>query len=80
MQDQRTLTPAEEDGHIDSAILGLLMEPDVQRPWSREEIDREIGSNTTDSLNRLYGVGLIHRLDGFVWVTRAAIAAEEMAN
>jgi hypothetical protein len=56
------------------------MEPDVQRPWSREEIDREIGSDTTDSLNRLYGVGLIHRLDGFVWVTRAAIAAEEMAN
>jgi hypothetical protein len=80
MQDQRTLTPAEEDGQIDSAILGLLMEPDVQRPWSREEIDREIGSDTTDNLNRLYGVGLIHRLDGFVWVTRAAIAAEGIAN
>jgi hypothetical protein len=80
MHDQRILTPAEEDGQIDSAILGLLIDPDVQRPWSREEIDREIGSDTTDSLNRLFGAGLIHRLDGFVWVTRAAIAAEEIAN
>jgi hypothetical protein len=71
MQDQRTLTPAEEDGQTDSAILGLLIDSDVQRPWSRDEIDREIGGDTTDSLNRLYGAGLIHRLQGFVWVTRA---------
>jgi hypothetical protein len=76
MQDQRTLTPAEEDGKIDSAILGCLRDSDEQRPWSDDEITREIGSDTTDSLNRLYGVGLVHRLDGFVWATRAAIAAD----
>jgi len=79
MQQQRTLSPAEEDGQIDSAILGLLLGNDEQRPWSVEEIEREIGSNTTDSLARLYGGGLIHRLDGFVWATRAAVMADEIS-
>jgi hypothetical protein len=78
MHEQRTLTPAEEDGQIDGAILGLLISPDSQRPWSVEEIIREIGDDTTDSLNRLYGAGLIHRLDGFVWATRAALMADEI--
>jgi len=79
MQEQRTLTPAEADAQIDSAILGLLLVPDVQRLWSRDEIEREIGSDVTDSLNRLYGGGLIHRLDGFVWATRAAIMTDEIS-
>jgi len=78
MQGQRTLTPAEADGQIDSAILGCLRRQAEQRPWSVDEITREIGSDTTDSLNRLYGAGLIHRLDGFVWATRAAIAADDL--
>ena len=76
MQGQRTLTPAEADGQMDSAVLGCLRGKDEQRPWSVDEITREIGSDATDSLNRLYGVGLIHRLDGFVWATRAAVAAD----
>ncbi|HSZ05433.1 MAG TPA: hypothetical protein VK778_09565 [Solirubrobacteraceae bacterium] len=79
MQHQRTLSPAEEDGIIDSGVLGLLIHRDEQRPWSKDEIDREIGQNTIDSLNRLYGAGLIHRLDGFVWATRAAIMADDLA-
>jgi hypothetical protein len=79
MHDQPTLTPAEQDGQIDSAILGLLIYENAQRPWSKDEITREIGSDTTDSLNRLYGAGLIHRLQGFVWATRAAIMAQEIS-
>jgi hypothetical protein len=58
----------------------MFVSETLRTPRSREEIDREIGSDTTGSLNWLYGVGLIHRLDGFVWVTRATIAAEEIAN
>ncbi|MGD0454466.1 MAG: hypothetical protein ABSB69_12780 [Solirubrobacteraceae bacterium] len=79
MHDQPTLTPAEEDGQIDSAILGLLIYGSAQRPWSKDEITREIGSDPTDSLNRLYGGGLIHRLESFVWATRAAVMAEEIS-
>jgi hypothetical protein len=78
MQHQRTLSPAEEDLMIDSGILGLLIRPDNRRLWSKGEIDREIGQETIDSLNRLYGAGLIHRLNGFVWVTRAAIIADHL--
>ena len=78
MRDERTRTPVEEDAGIDSVVLGLLLDRDAQRPWSRDEIDREIGQDTIDSLNRLYGAGLIHRLEGFIWATRAALKAEEL--
>jgi hypothetical protein len=78
MHDQTTLGPAERQGQLDSAILGLLMMATSHRPWSFDEIAREIGENPTDSLNRLYGGGLIHRLDGFVWASRAAVMADEI--
>jgi hypothetical protein len=79
MQQQRTCTPADEDTMIDAAVLGLLIHRDDQRPWSKDEIDREIGQNSIDSLNRLYGAGLLHRLKGFFWATRAAIVADEIS-
>lgn len=78
MQDKRTLSPAEEDGMTDSAILGLMVEANDYRLWSKDELDREMGYDTIDSLNRLYGSGLVHRLDSFIWPTRAAIAADEL--
>jgi hypothetical protein len=77
-EENPTLTPIERDGQIDSAILGLLIDVDATRPWSFDEIAREMGMNPTDSLNRLYGGGLIHRLEGFVWATRAAVMADEI--
>jgi hypothetical protein len=80
MRDERTPTPAEEDTTTDSAVLGLLLDPGSERPWSREELAREIGDEiaTADSLGRLDGAGLIHRLDGFVWASRAALAAARL--
>jgi hypothetical protein len=77
MPDQRT--PAEEDGAIDGAVLGVMIHTDDQRVWSRDEIDREMGKDVADSLNRLYGAGLIHRLEGFVWATRAALMTDEIS-
>ena len=79
MQHQRTLSPAEQERMIDAGVLGLLIRPDHRRLWSKDEIEREIGHETIDSLNRLYSAGLIHRLDGFVWVTRAAIVADNIS-
>jgi hypothetical protein len=80
MPSKRTLSPAEEDGQTDSAVLALLLYSDSQRPWSVEEVEREIGRDTDDSLARLYGAGLIHRLKRFVWPTRAAVVAEEISE
>jgi hypothetical protein len=36
------------------------------------------GRDSSDNLNRLYGLGLIHRLAGFVWATKAAVRAEQL--
>ncbi len=80
MQEQSTPTIAEREGMIDSAILGLLVNADDQRLWSFDEIEREMGCNPIDSLNRLYGGGLIHRIDKqFFWATRAALMSDEIS-
>jgi hypothetical protein len=78
MHDQPTLTPIQQDAQQDGGIISLLVDVDTTRPWAFDEIAREIGSDPTDSLNRLYGGGLIHRLEGFVWATRAAVMADEI--
>jgi predicted transcriptional regulator len=79
MHDEPTPTVIERDAQEDSAILGLLMLETSHRPWSVDEIAREMDRDVTDSLNRLYGGGLIHRLHGFVWASRAAVMADEIA-
>ena len=63
----------------DRAILGMLVDRDAQRPWSEDEIERETGSGTKDCLHVLYAAGLIHRFGGFVWASRAALVADEIA-
>ncbi|MBW8017973.1 MAG: hypothetical protein FVQ82_17520 [Planctomycetes bacterium] len=70
MHDKPNLGPEQAD----AAILGLLLEPDSQRPWSADEVARELGDELAaiDSLARLAGAGLVYRLDRFVWVSRAA--------
>jgi hypothetical protein len=80
MQDEDTPSIIEQDASTDSAVLGLLMLETSHRPWAVDELAREMGSNVTDSLNRLYGGGLIQRLEGFVWASHAAVYAEEIAQ
>jgi hypothetical protein len=80
--DKSTLSPAEQEQNTDGTILLLLTLKDAQRPWSVEEVIRELGSrnNAIDAIARLHGVGLIHRTsDDFVWASRAAIRADEIA-
>ena len=78
MHDQDTRTPTEREGLLDSAVLSLLVNEDSHRPWAVEEIEREVHRDTTDSLWRLQGGGLIHRLDRFVWASRAAVMLDEI--
>jgi hypothetical protein len=73
-------TPADEDRITDGAIFGMLSYADEQRPWSVEEIAREMGDHdaTEDGLARLYGSGLIHRCGDFVWATRAGLRSADI--
>lgn len=82
MQAQGTSTPVLEDAAIDGTIMAMLLADDGQRPWTPDEIVREVGDEVavTDGLRRLYGGGLIHRLEEFVFATRAALASEQLAR
>jgi hypothetical protein len=81
MPDRQT-THAAEDDQIDAAILEVLLEPDMQRPLSADELGREIGDPdaATDGIARLVRTGLAHRLDGFVFASRAALRADALAE
>jgi hypothetical protein len=73
--------PNYDPEQVDSAILGLLVDPEAQRPGSVEEVAREIGDEvvTDDGLARLIASGLAHRIgEGFVWASRAALHAEAL--
>ncbi len=68
----------ERENAQDRALMMALLQESPQRPWAVEELARQMGQDVTDNLRRLYGGGLIHRLDGFVWATRAAAMADEI--
>ncbi|MHB1859805.1 MAG: hypothetical protein ACYCUM_06810 [Solirubrobacteraceae bacterium] len=76
---QNNPTVVEDEDVTDCAVVGMLVGCD-RRLWSRDELERELKIDLADSLNRLYGAGLIHRLEGFVWATRAAIKSDEIGS
>lgn len=80
MQDKAIRSLVEQDNAIDEAIMGLLL-IDAHGPLSDGEVAREIGDEIAaeDSLSRLARGGLIHRLDGFVFATRSAALAADLA-
>ncbi len=81
MQGEDMRSPVEEERAMDAAVMGLLLDPRFHI-WAISEVQREIGDEVAvrDSLNRLRGAGLVHELHylGFVWPTRAALAADEL--
>jgi hypothetical protein len=79
MQDQDTRTAVERENQLDGAVLQMLLSDNSHRPWAVDEVAREVHQDVADSLLRLYGGGLIHRLEGFVWASRAAVMADEVA-
>lgn len=64
----------------DGATFDMLSD-DAQRPWSVDEVARELGDpiKTVDRVARLYGAVLIHRCGEFVWASRAALVADAIA-
>jgi len=76
-----TLMPAESKTRTESTIMSLLLVEDDQRPWSTEELIREIGRelDVRDAISDLHAVGLLHRTsDGFVFATRAATHLDQL--
>jgi len=73
--DQRIPDLEEEEARVEGDILNLLIDAKNQRPWSIEEVIREHGNrqDAVDGINRLHSAGLLHRTEGFVFATRAAI-------
>jgi hypothetical protein len=73
VRDQRIPDTADEEARIDQAVMALLT--GSEGPWAVEEVAREVGDSSAamDSLDRLHGAGLVHRLDDFVFATRAAV-------
>jgi hypothetical protein len=78
MQDNPTQTTIERQNQEDSVVLALLINDGNHRPRSLDEITRTMERSAEDSLRRLYAGGLIHRLNGFVWPSQAAVMADEL--
>jgi hypothetical protein len=77
---------------VDEALFSLLIH-DHLGLWSIGELSRSLTSSsqaaasgevetcdTEDAIERLYAAGLIHRIGIYVFATRAAYAAQRLAN
>jgi hypothetical protein len=78
MQENPTPTAIERENTNDATILLVLLHQPACGPWAVEEIERELGHNPTDGIDRLRGAGLIHQHAGFVWASRAAVVADDI--
>jgi hypothetical protein len=76
-QDEQLAQMSEEQ--IDRVILGFMDEHPW--PWHLDEIGRELGSQSraTDAIRRLTATGLLHRWGDFVFPTRTATRAVQIA-
>jgi hypothetical protein len=67
------------DEELDKLVLGLVLDGPSWL-WSVDEIARELAdpAGARDAVARLAGAGLVHRLNEFVFTTRAARRASEL--
>lgn len=65
----------------EATIMALLLSADSRWPWAADELVRELGDSiaTIDAINRLHATGLVHRCGEFVFPSRAAERADQLA-
>jgi methionyl-tRNA formyltransferase len=71
----------EETRSVEAAIMGLLLNFDAGSIWAIEELVRQLSAprlEVIDGLAELAAGGLVHRLDGFVFATRAASSFDRL--
>lgn len=82
MQCNRTdSTPVrDEQSIIESGLMTLLLSPMHPGPWTRTEVQREMGERfgVTDALAALNGAGLIHIEGELVLASRTARRMDEL--
>ncbi len=82
MPDDETTREQEPDSTTTEAgILDRLTGEDDQRPWSVDELIRDVGYRlpALDAINSLHHSGLIHRTkDDLIYPTRTAVRAKEL--
>lgn len=73
-------TCANDEDRVDGALMELLLSPADQRPWTIDDLAREVGSmiEVEDGVSRLTRAGLVHRHDDLVVPTRAALRLVEV--
>lgn len=81
MHAQPIADPSTADGSYDSLVLDLLL-IDHDGLWSVAELERMLGDTpaVADALARLHAVGLIHRLENYVFATRSAAHVHKLAS
>ncbi len=71
-------TPGVDPERDARSLLSTLTSDESHRPWSVDELAHELGADPVDALDVLARAGVIHRLHGFVWATRACLRAREL--
>jgi hypothetical protein len=80
MSDQQTTRTEPDATVIEAGILDRLTDEHDQRPWSVQELARDIGHQlaTVDAVANLEGLGLIHRCGDLVFPTRTVLRAQQL--
>jgi hypothetical protein len=71
---------ADVEDQTDQPVLALLLSSRFPGLWSMDELAREIGKpiDVADSIHRLHGQGLVHRVGDFVFVTHPVVCYEAL--
>jgi predicted transcriptional regulator len=82
MHDESTCLAPDPDERAEKTILSLLLIADSQRPWSVDEVAREMGDRVraADGIASLHAAGLVHRCGEFVFATRAALYMDQLSQ
>lgn len=74
LKDER-ITQAFEPSRAEEGVMALLLDDEHPGPWTRPEVERELGHDTfhmADALVSLCRAGLIHMEGQLVFASRAA--------